>query len=62
MLSAPVIEGNDSSVVQGPSDIYATGTSRRTEYYKKLDLYKFKANWGQLDFPSGAVELNIKKM
>lgn len=26
---------------------YGTDTIRRTEYYKSLDLYKNKANWGQ---------------
>jgi hypothetical protein len=26
---------------------YGNGTTRRTEYYKSLDLYKNKANWGQ---------------
>ncbi len=26
---------------------YRTNTIRRTEYYKSLDLYKNKANWGQ---------------
>jgi hypothetical protein len=26
---------------------YNTGTIRRTEYYKSLDLYKNKSNWGQ---------------
>ena len=60
MLAAPAIGGNDTqNVVAGPSDIYGTGTQRRTEYYANLDLYKFKANWGQLDFEGGVVELNI---
>jgi hypothetical protein len=29
------------------SNWYATGTTRRTEYYQVLDLYKNKSNWGQ---------------
>ena len=31
----------------GPIDYYNTGTMRRVEYYKNIDLYKIKANWGQ---------------
>ena len=62
MLASPVIGGNDTRhVVAGPSDVYGTGTQRITEYYANLDLYKFKANWGQLDVKEGVVELNIKR-
>jgi hypothetical protein len=39
----------------GKSDVYGTGTTRRTEYYVQLDLYKFKANWGQ----STEVKINL---
>ena len=28
-----------------PKDIYGTGTMRKTIYFKKTDLYKYKANW-----------------
>lgn len=28
------------------TDVYNTGTMRITEYYKCLDLFKYKANWG----------------
>jgi hypothetical protein len=32
----------------GPTDYYGTGTMRIVEYYPNLDLYKIKANWGQV--------------
>lgn len=33
-----------------PIDYYKTGTMRIVEYYPNLDLYKFKANWGQKNY------------
>ena len=34
-------------LLNGPSDVYNTGTLRITEYYSQVDFYKYKANWGQ---------------
>jgi hypothetical protein len=34
-------------IVNPPIDPYDTGVLRRVEYYPELDLFKFKANWGQ---------------
>ena len=39
----------------GKSDVYNTGILRRIEYYSQLDLYKFKANWGQ----SSILKINL---
>ena len=62
MLASYPMRGNDTrSVIAGPTDVYGTGTQRITEYYANLDLYKFKANWGQLDYNAEVVELNIRK-
>ena len=46
-----VIGGENPIKGLGRSDVYDTGTVRRTEYYSQLDLYKFKANWGQDSVP-----------
>lgn len=35
----------------GPMDYYGTGTQRIVEYYPNLDLYKIKANYGQIGNP-----------
>jgi len=34
-------------IVYPPIDPYGTGVARRVEYYPEIDLFKFKANWGQ---------------
>jgi len=36
----------------GRQDVYGNGTIRRVEYYGQLDLYKYKANWGQSSIPT----------
>jgi len=57
MFASVLIGGNDTRyVIAGPFDIHGMGTRRMTEYYAILDLYKFKANWGQLDYNAGAVD------
>ena len=33
--------------IEKEKKIYSDNVLRRTEYYKELDLYKYKANWGQ---------------
>jgi hypothetical protein len=33
--------------VYPPIDPYGTGVPRRVEYFPEIDLFKFKANWGQ---------------
>jgi hypothetical protein len=44
----PYIYNNvDSWSIVDHSNWYNTDTSRRTEYYPSLDLYKNKSNWGQ---------------
>ena len=35
------------NVEKGYDDIYKTGTTRQIVHYPGVDLYKFKANWGQ---------------
>jgi hypothetical protein len=42
-----LLDNYDGLNYTGPSDYYNTGTMRIVEYYPNLDLYKFKANWGQ---------------
>ena len=37
-----------SHTVDGPNDVYGTGTPRITEYYPGIDWYRYKKNWGQL--------------
>jgi hypothetical protein len=38
----------DPEIIVHPDvDAYETGLLRRVEYFPKLDLFKFKANWGQ---------------
>jgi hypothetical protein len=34
--------------VDGPSDVYGTGTPRITEHYPGINWYRYKKNWGQL--------------
>jgi hypothetical protein len=44
----PVIYNNiDDCVVLDYNNWYNSSSQRRTEYYKSLDLYKNKSNWGQ---------------
>ena len=42
-----IYNDNDSWTIVDYNNWYNTGTSRRTEYYPSLDLYKNKSNWGQ---------------
>lgn len=43
----PIIYNNNNNWrVVAEENWYNTGTSRRTEYYESLDLYKNKSNWG----------------
>jgi len=37
---------NDSYINKGTQDIYGTGKHRLIEYYGAVDLYKYKANYG----------------
>lgn len=39
--------GEPLYITQGISDVYETGTPRLKEYYPQVDLYKYKANYGQ---------------
>lgn len=41
---------NEGEYINGPIDYYNTGIMRIIEYYKNLDLYKIKANWGQHNY------------
>jgi hypothetical protein len=48
-----ILENYNSSQYKNrtdPVDYYKTGTMRIIEYYPNLDLYKFKANWGQKNY------------
>lgn len=47
-----VIDATNPIQSFGRSDVYGNGTIRRIEYYSQLDLYKFKANWGQSSVPT----------
>ena len=42
-----IYNNNDSWTIVDNNNWYNTGTTRRTEYYPSLDLYKNKSNWGQ---------------
>jgi hypothetical protein len=42
-----IYNDNDSWTIVDYNNWYNTGTTRRTEYYPSLDLYKNKSNWGQ---------------
>jgi hypothetical protein len=45
---APHVYGDGSQcTVVGDINWYGTNTTRRTEYFPTLDLYKNKSNWGQ---------------
>lgn len=35
------------AVTEGPWDVYGTGSLRITEYYRFIDMFRFKSNWGQ---------------
>ena len=39
--------GQEKYKTLGLMDIYSTGIPRLKEYYPQVDLYKYKANWGQ---------------
>jgi hypothetical protein len=43
-----ILDNYDDWNYTGPTDYYNTGTLRIVEYYPNIDLYKIKANWGQV--------------
>ena len=43
-----IFENYDGYIHSVPFDYYFTGTMRKVEYYPNLDLYKIKANYGQI--------------
>lgn len=45
-----VLNNYDGDIYRDPVDYYKTGTMRRIEYYPNIDLYKIKANWGQVSW------------
>jgi hypothetical protein len=47
-----VIDATNPIQSFGRVDVYNSGTTRKVEYYSQLDLYKFKANWGQSSTPT----------
>ena len=44
---APAVYENPGFDIVDHANWYGTETIRRTEYYRSLDLYKNKSNWGQ---------------
>lgn len=48
---------NLSYLSTGPTDVYGTGTMRKTEYHGAIDWYRYKKNWGQMMPPYDASKL-----
>lgn len=47
-----------SYIIDGPCNYYSSGVMRRVEYYPNIDIYKFKANYGQLGWDINCMILN----
>lgn len=46
-MGTATVYPNDGCNVYGTRDVYETGKERLIEYYPAVDMYKYKANYGQ---------------